>query len=143
MAVSPEAIVVGTDGSSTATVAVDHAAKLARSTGAVVHLVCAYNPVPGHGLAAEAFDYNNPRDDAEACLSEAAELIRSNGVEVETHAVPGSAALALVEVAQAARASMVVVGSKGMTGSRRFLLGSVPDKISHHAPCSVMIVRTN
>ena len=37
---------------------------------------------------------------------------------------------------------MIVVGNKGMQGSRRFLLGSVPDKVSHHAPCSVLIVRT-
>jgi nucleotide-binding universal stress UspA family protein len=97
-----------------------------------------------HSLeAAEALAYCDPRKDAESCLSEAAALIRSNGVEVETHAVPGSAALALVEVAQEASASMVVVGNKGMSGSRRFLLGSVPDKISHHAPCSVMIVRTS
>jgi nucleotide-binding universal stress UspA family protein len=37
---------------------------------------------------------------------------------------------------------MIVVGSKGMHGGRRFLLGNVPNKVSHHAPCSVMIVRT-
>ena len=37
---------------------------------------------------------------------------------------------------------MIVVGNKGMTGARRFLLGSVPNKISHHAPCSVYIART-
>jgi nucleotide-binding universal stress UspA family protein len=143
MALSPGAIVVGTDGSSTATTAVDQAASMAKFMGAVVHLVCAYNPIPGHGLAAEALAYWDPREDAESCLSEAAALIRSNGGEVETHAVPGPAALALVEVAQRASASMLVVGNKGMTGSRRFLLGSVPDKLSHHAPCSVMIVRSS
>ena len=37
---------------------------------------------------------------------------------------------------------LVVVGNKGMTGARRFLLGSVPNNISHHAPCSVLIVKT-
>jgi nucleotide-binding universal stress UspA family protein len=40
-------------------------------------------------------------------------------------------------------ALMIVVGSKGVHGNRRFLLGSVPDKVSHHAPCSVLIVRTS
>jgi nucleotide-binding universal stress UspA family protein len=35
-----------------------------------------------------------------------------------------------------------MVGNKGMTGARRFLLGSVPNKISHHAPCDVWIVKT-
>ena len=39
-------------------------------------------------------------------------------------------------------ADLIVVGNKGMTGARRFLLGSVPNKISHHAPCSVLIIRT-
>jgi nucleotide-binding universal stress UspA family protein len=37
---------------------------------------------------------------------------------------------------------VIVVGNKGMTGARRFLLGSVPNKVSHHAPCSVFIIRT-
>jgi nucleotide-binding universal stress UspA family protein len=143
MAVSSDAIVVGTDGSSTASIAVDHAARMAASTGAVLHLVCAYNPLPGHGLSAEALVYCDPLKDAESCLSDAVALIRPSGVEVETHAVPGSAALALVEVAQKTNASMLVVGNKGMSGSRRFLLGSVPNKISHHAPCSVTIVRTS
>ena len=143
MGVSSDAIVVGTDGSSTAALAVDHAARMAKSTSAVLHLVCAYELVPGHGLAAEALAYCDPRKDAETCLSEAAALISTSGVEVETHAVPGSAASALVDIARETGASMLVVGNKGMTGSRRFLLGSVPNKISDHAPCSVTIVRTS
>ena len=39
-------------------------------------------------------------------------------------------------------ADLIVVGNKGMTGAKRFLLGSVPNKVSHHAPCGVYIVRT-
>ena len=39
-------------------------------------------------------------------------------------------------------ADLIVVGNKGMTGAKRFLLGSVPNKVSHHAPCSVLIIRT-
>jgi nucleotide-binding universal stress UspA family protein len=45
-------------------------------------------------------------------------------------------------VAEEVGADLLVVGNKGMTGAKRFLLGSVPNKISHHAPCSVYIVRT-
>jgi nucleotide-binding universal stress UspA family protein len=45
-------------------------------------------------------------------------------------------------VAETLGARTIVVGNKGMTSSRRFLLGSVPDKVSHHAPCDVLIVRT-
>jgi hypothetical protein len=45
-------------------------------------------------------------------------------------------------VAEEQGAALIVVGNKGMTGSRRYLLGDVPNKVSHHAPCNVMILRT-
>ena len=47
-----------------------------------------------------------------------------------------------LDVAEEQGAELIVVGNKGMTGAKRFLLGSVPNKVSHHAPCSVLIVRT-
>ena len=50
---------------------------------------------------------------------------------------------AILDVAEEQQADLIVVGNKGMTGAKRFLLGSVPNKISHHAPCSVMIIRTS
>jgi nucleotide-binding universal stress UspA family protein len=62
--------------------------------------------------------------------------------EVETFARVGDAADAIVDVAEEQRCDLIVVGNKGMTGAKRFLLGSVPNKVSHHAPCSVLIVRT-
>ena len=49
---------------------------------------------------------------------------------------------ALRAVAEERGADRIVVGNKGMTGATRFLLGSVPNKISHHAPCGVLIIRT-
>ena len=63
--------------------------------------------------------------------------------QVETFARQGDAADAILDVAEEQRADLIVVGNKGMTGAKRFLLGSVPNKISHHAPCSVLIVRTH
>ena len=65
------------------------------------------------------------------------------GVEAECYARRGDPAEAILDVAEEQDADLIVVGSKGMHGSRRFLLGSVPDKVSHHAPCSVLIVRTD
>ena len=59
-----------------------------------------------------------------------------------THARQGDPADAILDVADETNAGLVIVGNKGMTGAKRFLLGSVPDKISHHAPCSVLIIRT-
>jgi nucleotide-binding universal stress UspA family protein len=84
----------------------------------------------------------NPREDVEATLSNAAEGIREAGVTVETFAREGDAADAILDVAEETNAELIVVGNKGMTGAKRFLLGSVPNKVSHHAPCSVLIIRT-
>ena len=87
----------------------------------------------------------NPREEALALLDRAAERARRAGVgadEVETYARQGDAADAILDVAEEQGCDLIVVGHRGMTGAKRFLLGSVPNKISHHAPCSVLIVRT-
>ena len=62
--------------------------------------------------------------------------------EVETHARQGDAADAILDVAEERRSDLIIVGHRGTSGAKRFLLGSVPNKVSHHAPCSVLIVRT-
>jgi len=61
---------------------------------------------------------------------------------VRTHPIQGDPADAILNVAEEIKADLIVVGNKGMTGARRYFLGSVPNKVSHHAPCSVMIIRT-
>ena len=66
--------------------------------------------------------------------------MREAGVDVETFAREGDPADAILDVAEERNADLIVVGNKGMTGARRFLLGSVPNKVSHHAPCSVLII---
>jgi nucleotide-binding universal stress UspA family protein len=144
------AIVVGTDGSDTAKEAVRQAAELAKALGASVMLVSAYEPVPESRLQHERTELPedvswmvNPREDVQAVLDGEADRIRENGVsQVETYAREGDPADAILDVAEEKSADLIVVGNKGMTGARRFLLGSVPNKVSHHAPCNVMIVRT-
>jgi len=140
-------IVVGTDGSGTAGEAVRQATALARTCGATLHLVTAYRPLESMYLAPDVMptgiqDLVNPHDDAEKVVAEAAAKVRAEGVEVETHACAGDPATALIEVAEATKADLLVVGNRGMNGKARFLLGSVPNKVSHHSPCSLMIVRT-
>jgi nucleotide-binding universal stress UspA family protein len=61
---------------------------------------------------------------------------------VNIHPREGDPADAILVVAEEVNADLIVVGNKGMTGARRFLLGSVPNKISHHAQSGVYIVRT-
>ena len=84
----------------------------------------------------------NAREDVEATLREAGAEVEAAGVAVRTYAREGDAADAILDVAEELGADLIVVGNKGMTGAKRFLLGSVPNKISHHAPCAVMIIRT-
>jgi len=142
-------IVVGTDGSDTASEAVRQATQLARTVGARIALVSAYEPVTDARLRDESVQIPldlswmvNPREDVDATLAAAAEQIREAGVEVEVFAVQGDPADAILDVAEERDSDLIVVGNKGMTGAKRFLLGSVPNKISHHAPCSVLIIRT-
>jgi nucleotide-binding universal stress UspA family protein len=142
-------IVVGTDGSDTARQAVRQATELARSVGARIELVSAYEPVSDARLREESIHVPedlqwmvNPRGDVQAMLERAAAEIRAGGVEVEVFARQGDPADAILDVAEERGSDLIVVGNKGMTGAKRFLLGSVPNKVSHHAPCSVLIIRT-
>jgi nucleotide-binding universal stress UspA family protein len=143
-------IVVGTDGSDTATEAVRQAIALARSVGARIELVSAYEPVPESRLREESVhapeeDLHwmvNVREDVLATLETAATAIRAAGIEVEVFARQGDPADAILDVAEERGSDLIVVGNEGMTGAKRFLLGSVPNKVSHHAPCSVLIIRT-
>jgi nucleotide-binding universal stress UspA family protein len=143
-------ILVGTDGSETATTAVRYAIDFARQLGARLQIVSAYEPVAGQRLRHESLEAPsdvqwmvNPREDVLALLDRAATEARDAGVaDVETFARQGDAADAIIDVAEEVRSDLIVVGNRGMTGAKRFLLGSVPNKVSHHAPCSVLIVRT-
>ncbi|WP_026909368.1 universal stress protein [Patulibacter minatonensis] len=143
-------IVVGTDGSDTANQAVTEAIEIAKAVGARLEIVSAYEPVSGSRLREEAKQAPadvewmvNERADVEATLNAAKANATSAGVtNVQTYARQGDPADAILDVAEEFGADLIVVGNKGMTGAKRFLLGSVPNKISHHAPSSVLIVRT-
>ncbi len=147
-----EVIVVGTDGSESAGVAVRQASVLAASTNATLHIVSAYRAV-SLGSAAMAASAGAATVDVEQVnrgvaaegeqvCQHAASQARRRGVRVEVHTVPGEPADVLVGVAKSVGADLLVVGNRGMSGTRRFVLGSVPNKVSHHCPCSLLIVDT-
>lgn len=117
-------ILVGTDGSETAGRAVQRAVDLAKATGAQVTIASA-------GSADRASDV----------VTKAAAAHDNSGVPVETKVLAGDPATALVEEA-AQGYDLLVVGNKGMAGASRFLLGSVPNKVSHHSPVALLIVHT-
>jgi nucleotide-binding universal stress UspA family protein len=145
-----KSIVIGTDGSETARQAVKDAIDLSKNVGAKLLVVSVYEAVSDVRLREERKDVTedpdwmlNRRDDVMALLDEVSEQARSAGVaEIDTFARQGDPADAIIDVAEEQQADVIMVGHRGMTGSRRFLLGSVPNKISHHAPCSVLIVKT-
>ncbi|HEX2851264.1 MAG TPA: universal stress protein [Acidimicrobiales bacterium] len=142
-------VIVGTDGSETAAGAVRSAAQLAAAVGAAVTVVTAYEEHERANATARAEAPDEVRwaiSDATGA-SERANAARRLAVEagvrdVDVFVEPGDPASVVISAAEARGGDLIVVGSKGMTSAKRFLLGSVPNKISHHAPCDVMIVHT-
>lgn len=119
-------ILVGTDGSKTAAKAVDRAVQVAGTTGASLTILTAGRPDSGTRVV-----------DAEAARHADA------GVSIDTKVVDKDPVRAIIDEATAGQYDLVVMGNKGMRGVRRFFhLGSVPNKVSHHLPCSLLIVRT-
>src|SRR6202035_2413180 len=140
-------IVVGTDGSATAQRAVQEAGRLAVELGGELHIVSAYEPVRGTRIvgapegAAKVWAVP-PDAGVQAIVEEAVAGARFHGVEATPHTLTGDPADALIEIAELEDADLIVVGSHGMHGVKR-VLGSVPNKVSHHARCHVLIVSTD
>jgi nucleotide-binding universal stress UspA family protein len=139
-------IVVGTDGSGTAQQAVAEAVRLAKAYGAELHVVTANKglrmaEMVGAPEGAKKVYGSVPSELGGSIVSEAAETARLSGVTAETHVVEKDPAEALLHVAAEISATVIVVGSQGMTGARRFL-GSVPNTVAHEAKCNVYIVAT-
>jgi nucleotide-binding universal stress UspA family protein len=125
------------------TIVVRQATDLASREGASLHFVAAY-PDPQvlrekiiGGSTAQPVDL---RGVAIGVLKRAEHGV-PKGLELETHAREGDPAEVIIQVANEQQADLIIVGNSGLTGIKRFLLGSVSSKVSHHAPCSVMIVR--
>lgn len=144
-------IVVGTDGSATATEAVRQAATLTALTGGTLVVVSAFKPVSEERLRTERVSAPDdvaygisPEEEVDGILDAARQVATDAGVpDVKLIPVDSAPADALLDAAERARADLIVVGSQGMEGAKRFLLGSVPNRISHHAPCDVLIVKTD
>ncbi len=140
-------IVVGTDGTDRARVAVGEALALAKLTGATVHGVHVVHPAVTAGFSdtrTAQFEVTSMQEAADRSRDELLARAETEGVSAEMHH-PGSddVADALIGVAEAVNADLVVVGNRGMTGMKGRLLGSVPNKVSHHCPCNLLIVNTD
>src|SRR5215213_6788997 len=141
-----QTIAVGTDGSGTADKAVEFAIDLAARFEARIVFLSAYVPVKESRLAREQRDAPedvqwtiNPAENVDATLRDCEERAEARGLRWASEARQGEAAKVLVELAESNGADVLVIGNKGM---ERRVLGSVPNSVSHHAPCSVLIVKT-
>ena len=146
-------IVVGFDGSSTATEALNQAADLAAMAGAHLHIVSAYPPGTkvangagggkgnGNGWIVGTHAPKHANGARRMVKDAAAALVAERALGVTTHTAQGEPADVLVRIAAEAEADLIIVGNKGMRGARR-VLGSVPNRVAHKAPCGVMIVQT-
>ncbi len=141
-------LVVGTDGSPTAEKAVQTAAELARSWGSELHIVTAFRtPRPGMGAAAgvdlvdSGAGHALAEEGARAVGLDSIEMF-GDGITAEAHEAQGPADEVILSTAAEVGADLIVVGSKGMRGARRYL-GSVPNSVAHGANCAVLVVKTD
>lgn len=119
-------ILVGTDGSSTAARAVDRAVEVASTSGASLTI----------------FSVGESRRAKQVVAAER-DRHAASGVELETLVSEGDPVSALLDTARDGAYDLLVLGNRGMTGVARFLrLGAVPNKVVHHLPCSLLIVKT-
>jgi nucleotide-binding universal stress UspA family protein len=132
-------VAVGTDGSATAAEAVRVATETARRFDAKLVLISACDDGPPGPGSAEVQWANNPASRVHEILARTQEDIRRAGVECETRVEEGDPAKVIVRLAEECGADLLVIGNKGM---QRRVLGSVPNAVSHAAPCSVMVVKT-
>lgn len=158
-------VLVGTDGSPTAMRAVDTACDLAARLGIRPTIVTAYEPLsekeeerlradPGDPIAQWKSDPSlagvpdefrwRILDAAHATdvLDRSLEHAERHGADAEVRAVQGPPAEVLLSLGEREDFDLIVVGSVGMTGAKRFMLGNVPHRISHHAPTDLLILKT-
>lgn len=143
-------LVVGTDGSETADRAVRVAAEIARSWGSELHIVSATRaPRAGAALASTTGAPLVDSGAGAALIEESAKQVgeealkkHAQGVAAEAHAAQGNADDVILSTAAEVGADLIVVGSKGMRGARRYL-GSVPNSVAHAAHCAVLVVKTD
>lgn len=158
-------LLVGTDGSPTATRAVKIASGLAAALGIKPLIVCAYEPLTEQELKQLRADPNDPvaqwnapkvakstpeefrwriadASNARDVLERAEQIGAEQGIEAEVRAVEGNPAEVLISIAEQEDIDVIAVGSVGMTGAKRFTLGNVPHRVSHHASTDVLILNT-
>jgi nucleotide-binding universal stress UspA family protein len=138
-------ILVPTDFSGHSTKALQTAVDMAKTLGASVHLVHVLHfpgQVAAPGQVAIPQDlWTQIRDGAARRLEKAREAVAASGIAVETHLSEGANAQAIVELAEKVKADLIVMGTRGLSGLKHVMLGSVAERTVRLAPCAVMTVK--
>jgi predicted unusual protein kinase regulating ubiquinone biosynthesis (AarF/ABC1/UbiB family)/nucleotide-binding universal stress UspA family protein len=133
-------VMVGTDRSETATRAVDWASRFAAAFDAELHIVQVVIPKQPADTEFGAADATRARAAADDLQVYATQVAGDRG---NAHIViDDDPAMAMVHAAEDQAVDVLVVGNAGMAGRKEFLLGNVPNRISHNARCTVIIVNT-
>jgi nucleotide-binding universal stress UspA family protein len=135
-------IVLGLDGSQHSLLALERAKALAERFDAKLILVHAY-PRTSDVRDLEGYDrlVARRKNAGQAVLNSARQLLGEGPFDLEEDLLEGPAADAILSVAEIRKADLIVLGTRGIGSVKGLLVGSVSNKITHHAPCSVMVVR--
>jgi nucleotide-binding universal stress UspA family protein len=151
MSIFPTKILLATDGSEEAELALSTAVDLANSTNSQLHLVTVgpWNPDPAYAVHEASLRWETYEQASEAIGKEAQEILdnqvrkieEGGGTVQEAHLRRGRKDEEIVRVAEDIGAGLIVMGSRGLGGVRRALMGSVSDSVIRHAHCPVLVVR--
>ncbi len=136
-------ILLAVDGSEHSMRAAEHAGELARALNSdILRIVVAFDPIPdyfGEPNRQQAIDVR--LQDANAILAKAQAAVGKIPGAIHTELIEGSPAEAIIDVAATRQSSVIVMGSRGLSGIAEMVLGSTSHKVVSHAPCPVLIVR--
>jgi nucleotide-binding universal stress UspA family protein len=151
MSIFPTTILVATDGSEEAALALTTAADLAKSTNSELHVAYVFptavqrpfpNPITSRPQEVLEHELEEAMHQAQEFLDREVEQVKAEGVTVtDSHLVRGQPDRELVHLSEELGAGLIVMGSRGLGGVRRALMGSVSDSVVRHAHCPVLIVR--
>jgi nucleotide-binding universal stress UspA family protein len=158
MSIFPTKILLASDGSETGTHATEAAIELCERTGSELHLVYvgedAYSATLVYPEAADPewveredpvliaqLQHQFERMSRRVLDTEAQKVREAGGTIAQTHSRTGKAATEIVDLAEELGAGLVVLGSRGLGGIKRALMGSVSDSVVRHAHCPVLVVR--
>jgi len=146
MTIKVDKILVPIDFSEHAAAVIEWAAHLAEEHDSSCVLLHAYHlPVEFQqleGAYLPADFWANVKEEAEQSLSRYADQLRARGIQVEEAVREGYPATVIEEEAERQQADLIVIGSRGLSGLKHLLMGSIAERVVQKAPCPVLTVKT-